>query len=318
MGIFDIFTGDSVKKAAEKQRAFLDEKSGQSKAYIDDALTKSLGFTTSGYGNARGALTTGYNTGTGAVNSGADLSLAALDSGVTGALDRVDAARGAATQPLTALGGKYGTATQTYLNALGVNGADGAASARAAFTPSLSYDFTLDQGIDAVNRRRAAGGMLASGNADRDAQDYAMGMASKESNAWLDRLAGFVNPELAATTSASGIERDLGLAGAGFVNTAGQNRAGVESSRGAMLADLASRYGTGTAANYVGEGTTLAGLTTNAAGAKAGVNTGMQQPYANTYAQEGQAEMAGSGNLWNLGLNLLKMGTGAAGGMGGR
>lgn len=89
-------------------------------------------------------------------------------------------------------------------------------------------------------------------------------MANQEYGSWLDRLNGYVSPELSATN---------GQAGA--------------------IASQAPVY-TGTASN-------IANLGTNTTNSIAGQNT-----------QAANAEMQGSSNLWGLGLNLAKLGVGAA------
>lgn len=298
-----------MKEAAENTRNYLDTSKKQSYGILDDALGQSTGYINRGYGSARDALKTGYDTSTGAVTSGASGALGYLDQGTRDALGRLDSARSAYT-PLSGLGSKYGGATTLALNALGVNGADAANTARSSFSASPAYDFNLDQGLEAINRRRAAGGMLASGNADRDAQTYGAGLASQEYDKWLNNLLGFTSPELAATSGAASGMAGVDTNAANLVNTSGINKANVESQKGAMLADLASRYGSNVAGNYTGEGTTLANLTTGAAGAKVGVNNAMLAPYSNSYSQEGAAEMAGSGNLWNFALNAGKAAAG--------
>lgn len=45
-----------------------------------------------------------------------------------------------------------------------------------------SFQFNRDQGLEAINRRRAAAGMLGSGNADTDAMRFASGLASNTLN----------------------------------------------------------------------------------------------------------------------------------------
>jgi hypothetical protein len=179
----------------------------------------------------------------------------------------------------------------------------------------LPYTFNLDQGLEAINRRRNAGGMLASGNADRDAQEYGAGLASRESGAWLDRLAGFINPELAATQgAATGV---AGVAGqqANLVNTAGINSANIAGQTGRSLADLAAGQGRDLAGINTGEGTTLANLATQNARDKVTANNAFASPYAQTFSDEAAAEMAGQQNAWNLGMQGLSLAASLATGM---
>lgn len=108
-----------------------------------------------------------------------------------------------------------------YQDALGLRGTEGTQRAQGAFQTGPGYQFALDQGMQALNRRRAAGGMLNTGNADADAMQFGMGLANQEYNNWLSRLGGL------DTQAAS-----YGL------NVAGQ-RAGLQGG----LANLASQYG---------------------------------------------------------------------------
>ena len=308
----DVFTGAPAKKAAEQQRQFLDTTRTAGMADIGTGLNRASNYVTSGAGAARGALGTGYGQSREAVGSGATDALGYIDAGTEDAMGRYGAAR-EAYDPLTALSRKYGGATDLALGALGVNGADGTAAARGAFTAGPAYDFNLEQGLEAINRRRNMGGMLNSGNADRDAQEFGAGLASNEYDKWLNNLLGFTNPELSATSgAASGL---AGVAGdeAALAAGAGTARAGIASDRGRMMADLASRYGGDVAGLERDTGNTLAGLETGAAGQRVALGTNLAQPYAQTYGQEAAAQQQGSGNLWNLVGNLGTAGAKIAG-----
>ena len=131
----------------------------------------------------------------------------ALDSGLTNSKDALGAAAGSYA-PLSDLATKYGQGTSLYLDALGVNGQQGNTRAQGAFTNSPGYTSGLDAGLDAINRRRAAGGMLNSGNANIDAQTFGQNLQNQQYNTWLGNLGGLVTPELSATSGAA-----TGLAG---------------------------------------------------------------------------------------------------------
>lgn len=98
---------------------------------------------------AQGYLTGGYNTGTTNLNK------------AIGAYD-----------PLSALATKYNRAGDLNLDALGVNGPQGNARATAAFQTTPGYDLAKTAGLEAIDRRRAIGGMYASGNADMDTGNF--------------------------------------------------------------------------------------------------------------------------------------------------
>lgn len=320
MGLFDIFTGDPLKKAAQQSRAYMDQTKTANTGLINTGQQTSLANIGQGFGDARNALTNSYQTGVGGINTGYGDASSALAGGVSNARDLYGQARtdlgnaSAAYDPLAALGEKYGKSTSLYQDSLGVNGAEGAARASAAFTPSQNYSFTLDQNLDAINRRRNAGGMLDSGNADRDAQEYGQGLASKELGGWQDRLAGFINPELSAVSGAAtgraGVATslaNLGVNQAGMETAYGQNQAGLDTGRAAMLAELAKQNGTSLASNYQGEAGALAGINTGAANAQVANNLAIMNPYTNTYKQEGEASMTGSKNLWGMGMAAAQM-----------
>jgi hypothetical protein len=171
-----------------------------------------------------------------------------------------------AFSPLSSLAGKYGQGTTMYLNALGLNGQAGSDAANAAFQTSPGYQFNLDQGLEAINRRRAAGGMLNSGNADADAQRFGAGLASGEYNNWLSGLSGLNSNALAAT----------GAAASGQAGVYG-SQANLAQQNAGNLVDLSKYYTTG-------------------------VNS------QNT--QEANAKTAASGNIFNFGMNLAKLGAG--------
>lgn len=279
MGIFDVFTGNAAKDAANSTRDFLNTSRVRGLSDINAGESAATGYLTSGTDAARAALSAGRTD---------------LGQGTQGALGRLDQAAGAYA-PLSALGSKYGAATTLGLNALGVNGQPGIDAATGAFRASPGYNFALDQGLEAINRGRNARGMLNSGNTDRDAQKFGMGLADQNYQTWLTNLLGFTNPELGATGGAA-----TGIAGA---NT---NAANVLNQGGINLANLDTRL----AGLEQGAGQSLADLAQNAAARRAGVEQSVMQPYANTYGQEAAAVQQGSGNLWNFGLNAATLAAG--------
>jgi hypothetical protein len=178
MGLFDVFTGDSAKKAAEENRKLL-----------------------------LANQTTGTNT---------------LTGGQTSALGALDDAS-AAYDPLKSLAGKYGGATSLQLDALGVNGADGNTRAVNAFQAGPGYQYAVDQSTDAVARKANALGLLNGGNTVAAISDRAGNMANQEYGSWLDRLGGYISPELSATAGAASGAAGTDMAKAGvYQDTAGK------------------------------------------------------------------------------------------------
>jgi hypothetical protein len=131
--------------------------------------------------------------------------------------------------PLSSLATQYGQATPMMLNALGLNGPQGTQAATSAFNAGPGYQWQFGQGMDALNRRRAAGGMLNTGNADIDAINYGQGQANQSFNNWLTNLRGVSDTGAnIAGTAAGGIASGAtGLAN--LAQNYGQNIAGVNS-----------------------------------------------------------------------------------------
>lgn len=381
MGSFfgNIFGGEAGKEAAARTREYLDKVKNEGMDILEGAYGVGRGDLTYGYDAGRNALGYGYDAATDYLTGGLDNAYGYLDSGYDAAgrlvsqggtdaqnyLDTAEArsrglfdrSRGDLTdalgdyKSLDDLARKYGVSTSLLQDALGANGPEAAARARQAFETSLSYDFTRDEGIEAINRRRAAAGMLASGNADRDATIYAAGLASKESGDWLDRLAGFREGELDATktaatgragvrtnmaqlgateadqarlygTARSGIATDIGKTLGGYEAARGTGKSALASQSGKDLAALAYGAGRDTAGTYTDEGRTLADLVNRVASRKVDLSQGLSGNYAKTYSDEANAEMAGNTNLWNFGQKVVSgianaAGSGGFGGFGG-
>lgn len=82
-----------------------------------------------------------------------------------------------------------------YKNALGLNGAEGSATALSQFQAGPGYEWQMSQGLDALNRTAAARGQLNSGNTNIDTLTYASGLANQEWNNWLSNLASYDNQQ---------------------------------------------------------------------------------------------------------------------------
>ncbi|MCJ2129219.1 hypothetical protein [Methylobacterium sp. E-045] len=213
---------------------------------------------------------------------------AALVKGQGQANDALDTAYGQASnaygQAGNIFGGltdSYGAGSKLYQDALGVNGKEGAGAAQSAFTSSPGYSFNLDQGMQALQRTRAASGTLASGNADTDAMKFSQGLASQDWNNWLQNLSGLDTKRYGATTGEAGTFGQLGSAALGV----GQAKAGIATQ---------TAQGIGTAqANGL-----MAGQ--QAAANRFGAMMGGLNLVAN-----GVGSLAGNGNaMGNLGKNL--------------
>lgn len=307
MGMFgDLFGGEAQRRAAEASRGFLDQTLAQGRGDTGWSYAQGRGDLQTGATNAGTAVMGGYGAGRGAVIDASGRAINYLDTGTAGAFDRLTGGFGQAAgayAPLQGLAGKYGAGTSLLLDSFGANGPEGNARATSAFTASPGYSFNLDQGLDAINRRRAAGGMLASGNADRDAQIFGSGLASNEYGNWRAGLGQFVNPELAATQGAAsglgGLWSGLGMAGANLAYGSGAAKAGVATGAGKSLSDLYAHEANTLGGINTGLGMSLANLATTTTGQRLGQATSLAPQYAQSYKNQADAETAGSANLWN-------------------
>lgn len=165
-----------------------------------------------------------------------------------------------AYQPLSDLAGKYGSATMLALNALGANGAAGSQAATNAFKNSTGYLSGMDAGLDAINRRRAAAGMLSSGNADQDATTFATNLVNQQYGNWLNGLQSYVNPELSATSGAATGQAGAYTNLANLANTNAQNQVNLlgSTTSGQVGANNLQAQGEASGAkNLLGLGTSL-------------------------------------------------------------
>ncbi len=75
--------------------------------------------------------------------------------------------------------------------------------ARERFQATPGYQFSVDEGIRALDRSAAAQGRLQGGGYGRDLVDYGIGMANQEFNTYADRLAGLAGMGQGATSATS-------------------------------------------------------------------------------------------------------------------
>lgn len=188
----------------------------------------------------QGALQTGYDTGTANLNKAVG-----------------------AYQPLSDLATKYSGGTDMYLNALGLNGAQGSAAAGAAFQNNPGYTGAVDAGLDVINRRRGATGMSNSGNADIDAQTFGQNLQNQQYNSWLTNLSGINQNALTATgQAATGQAAGYGSL-ANLATQFGQDQVGLlgNSTSGQVSANNLQAQGEASGAkNLLGAGLSLGSL----------------------------------------------------------
>lgn len=190
---------------------------------------------------AQGYLTGGYNTGVGNLNQAIN-----------------------AYNPLSTLATKYGGASDLYLDALGVNGPAGNTRAINAFQTTPGYTLARDQGLEALDRRRAITGMYASGNADQDALNYTTNLLySTQYQPWITNLAnaGQQGGQY-ATTAATGQAAGYGSL-ANLAQQYASSQAGVAGNVAGGLTSANNLQAQGEASgakNLLGAGLSLASL----------------------------------------------------------
>lgn len=206
MGLVDLFSDGN-----EEQAAGVVDK-GYKKGYksAKKELRKGFKGLKKDYAAALNQISTSADTARGDVTAGRDAGLATF-------------------QPYAETGAAGST---MYNNGLGLNGEAGNTAAVDTFRTSPGYDFRMDEGLTALDRRAASRGMLASGNNSIDTLTYAGGLADQEYGTWLDRLKG---------------QQDMGVGVAGA-------QAGLYSGAGGQLADIATGAGTKNAAIKTGRG----------------------------------------------------------------
>lgn len=160
---------------------------------------------------AAGAATSGYNAGYGAYAPLAEAGRTALTSNYGTGISQLFPYQTAGTQ---ALG--------SYADALGLNGAAGTARAKSAFQASPGYQYTLDQGINAIKRNAGTTGLLASGNTLQSIGRYTQNLADQDYNNYLARLFGLTTAGQSAAGNAAGLYANLGGGLAGSYTGQGQ------------------------------------------------------------------------------------------------
>jgi hypothetical protein len=265
----------------------LDQGLAQTTGAVNTGATQAgnyLGQNTGIYGNLG---TTGANT---------------LNTGLTNQLGALGQA-GQAYAPLSSFASQLAPSTQMYMNSLGLNGAAGNQAAVNAFQTGPGYDFQMNQGLDAVNRRRAASGMLTSGNADIDALTYGQGLANQAYGGWQSNLQGLINPQLSALTSAAGGQA---TADTNMANAYGTNAAANTALQGTVASGLAGTN-TNLANNQVNLGNTLSGLYSGDASNRVALQGGITSGNMAANNTQAAGEAAGAKNLLGAGLNLASL-----------
>jgi hypothetical protein len=174
--------------------------------------------------------------------AGSLLQKSAVDKSSSDARAAQQEARDQARMDLAPWVGTGGTANTASADILGLNGPDAATAARNRFQTSPGYQFSLDQGLRAVDAGAASSGMLRSGATLKAEQTFGTGLADQEFTNYYNRL--FDLSKL-GETAASGQ--------ATASTTAGQGIAQTDLSQGSALSNIYGNIAK-TVGNAIGSG----------------------------------------------------------------
>ena len=194
MSLFDLFSEDPAKEAAEAQAA---------------------------------GLRTGRNRAVGALRDGTGAAISAVEDYYGRALDTF----APVSAQYDELWDRGIGALDTYRGALGLDGQEGYDAALGAFQTSPGFEYIRDQSLEGIKRHAASQGMLASGNTTQDMADYLMAtLSQQEWQPWLNRLQGastLAQPNPTPSMMAQ-ILTSAGDRISGFESGAGRDIANVE------------------------------------------------------------------------------------------
>lgn len=172
-----------------------------------------------------------------------------LRTGEERASGLLDSGLSTATDYYTNAGKLYDTwastgrdASAMFGNALGLGGEEGFDAATSAFRTAPGYEFAVESGLDAIDRRAASRGMLGSGNTNLDTIRFSQGLADQQWQNWLSNLNTASGSGLTATTNQATIQTGIGdmnlNTGATKANLAYQTETGVGNSKAQREADI--------------------------------------------------------------------------------
>lgn len=199
-----------------------------------------------------------------------------------------------------------------YGDASGANGTDGLAKAMSNFQNSGqygNYGFSLNQGLQALDRTHAAAGNLSSGNADTDAMKYATGLANQTYSSYLSGLSPYLNANNSAVSGAAGVNTGLGNATASTYLNQGNAANTTQSNIGsANAAATMNNYNVGS--NILGAITGIGGLALGGLGAAGGVG-GLTSGLGNLFGSISGNAYGGSASNPLPGLSASDYGAGS-------
>jgi hypothetical protein len=217
-----------------------------------------------------GAVNQGYNTSVGAVNQGYGQGRADINQGYGQARGDITGARDTSLSYYDPYAQAGQAGSQSYADALGLNGQEGIARSQQQFQVGPGYQFAMDQGLTGIERTAAARGELGGGGTTLDQIKYSQGLANQEWQQYLSRLQG---------------EQELGY------NTAGA-QANITGQAGTALSNLATGRAGALSGLDTGRADALSGLATGQGTALANLQTGAGQSLANINQQIATRQVA--------------------------
>jgi hypothetical protein len=184
MGLLDLFSGSSGRKASQATALQLAQLQNQIGAQLQTGQNQAIGTIDAAQPQALSALNTGY--------------------------DQARSDYGAAQNYFNPYAQTGLAGFNMYANANGLNGPTGNAAATSAFQASPGYQWMVDQSLDNIARKQGTLGMTTSGNTLAALSDRAGNMANQEYLGWLGRLQGIGQTGFNAATGQAGIGRGMG------------------------------------------------------------------------------------------------------------
>jgi hypothetical protein len=195
--------------------------------------------------NAKSAgLTAGYNQASGLYDQGRN----ALTTNYTAGL-----------QPQQQLFGQAQGGINAYGDATGANGSSGYANATKNFQASPGYQFSFNQGLQALDRGAASKGMLTSGNTLNAEQQFGTGLANQNYQQYVTNLQPYLGLGQSSANAIGTLDANLGnslnSSYGNQGNLAFNTQAGIGNAQGA--ADLANGAAANNAFSAIGAGLNL-------------------------------------------------------------
>lgn len=155
------------------------------------------------------------------------------------------------------------------------------------FTESPGYQYQLEQGLKAIERRNAATGTLLGGNTLKELQEYGTNLANQDYSNYIDSLMSQANIGQQAATNAANVYTNFGSQLAGYSYAGGMANAQKYSNLSNAMYGMAgmgtSMLGTGGGTSS-GGGTGAGGGTFSPAGQGQYNNSFFSQPPSSSYS----------------------------------